>query len=211
CMNSGSNRYATVIFYFNDVELGGETVFAYGDPIPGMAIDNQDAIIEHIMSNNTEAELLKTAGIHPGTFEMSLLATCRSRFSVKPKRGSAVLFYNQLPEGGVDVKALHGGCPVLKGEKVAANIITWNGPTNLASEEEIEALISQTLYSENKSLESDMMANQDVEMNHEDEYIVEEDEKMDGDDEMETGDEDMMQEEEPTDEVTDISNVQNKD
>ena len=37
--------------------------------------------------------------------------------SVTPKKGSAVLFYNCLPSGAVDPQSLHGGAPVLEGEK----------------------------------------------------------------------------------------------
>lgn len=37
--------------------------------------------------------------------------------SVTPKKGDAVLFYNILPSGDVDPLTLHGGAPVLEGEK----------------------------------------------------------------------------------------------
>jgi prolyl 4-hydroxylase len=37
--------------------------------------------------------------------------------SITPVKGSAVLFYNCLPSGDVDYTALHGGAPVLAGEK----------------------------------------------------------------------------------------------
>lgn len=40
-----------------------------------------------------------------------------AKVSVKPKKGDAVMFYNVTPEGVNDVKSLHGGAPVLKGEK----------------------------------------------------------------------------------------------
>jgi prolyl 4-hydroxylase len=36
---------------------------------------------------------------------------------VKPKRGEGLLFYNLLPHGETDSNALHGGLPVIKGEK----------------------------------------------------------------------------------------------
>lgn len=41
----------------------------------------------------------------------------RADISVAPVRGNAVLFYNVLPSGEVDPLTLHGGAPVLKGEK----------------------------------------------------------------------------------------------
>ena len=36
---------------------------------------------------------------------------------VKPKKGDAVLFYDCLPDGNEDPMTLHGGAPVLEGEK----------------------------------------------------------------------------------------------
>lgn len=41
----------------------------------------------------------------------------RAKVSVKPVKGSAVLFYNCLPGGKEDPNTLHGGAPVIKGEK----------------------------------------------------------------------------------------------
>ncbi|MEX0961629.1 MAG: 2OG-Fe(II) oxygenase [Simkaniaceae bacterium] len=37
--------------------------------------------------------------------------------AVTPKKGDAVLFYNLSEEGQIDKNSLHGGAPVLKGEK----------------------------------------------------------------------------------------------
>jgi len=39
---------------------------------------------------------------------------------VKPRRGQALLFYDLMPDGEMDEQSLHGGCPVLKGEKWVA-------------------------------------------------------------------------------------------
>ena len=41
--------------------------------------------------------------------------------SVKPEKGKAVLFYNVTPDGDVIDESLHGGNPVLSGEKWIAN------------------------------------------------------------------------------------------
>jgi hypothetical protein len=57
-----------------------------------------------------------------------MVADCRSRLSVKPHAGRAVLFYSQHPNGEEDLSSLHGGCPVLSGSKWAANNWIWNGP-----------------------------------------------------------------------------------
>lgn len=37
--------------------------------------------------------------------------------SVNPRKGCAVLFYNVTPDGADDPRSLHGGAPVLEGEK----------------------------------------------------------------------------------------------
>ncbi len=57
-----------------------------------------------------------------------MVADCRRHFSVKPHVGRAVLFYSQHPNGEEDKMSLHGGCPVLEGDKWAANLWVWNTP-----------------------------------------------------------------------------------
>ena len=37
-----------------------------------------------------------------------------------------MLFYSQRPDGTLDPKSKHGGCPVLAGTKWAANLWIWN-------------------------------------------------------------------------------------
>ena len=46
---------------------------------------------------------------------------CEKGFRVKPKKGTAILFYSMLSDGNLDEKSLHSGCPVKEGEKWAAN------------------------------------------------------------------------------------------
>jgi hypothetical protein len=70
---------------------------------------------------------LSDMGIKPASWEERLVVQCRSKLAVKPKKAEAVLFYDQLPMGGQDDASLHGGCPVLKGTKWAANLWVWNG------------------------------------------------------------------------------------
>ena len=50
-----------------------------------------------------------------------MVVDCRSRLAVKPHAGRAVLFYSQHPNGEIDNSSLHGGCPVLHGEKWAVS------------------------------------------------------------------------------------------
>jgi prolyl 4-hydroxylase len=40
--------------------------------------------------------------------------------SVQPKKGRAVIFWSQTPEGKEDPKSLHGGCDVVSGVKWSA-------------------------------------------------------------------------------------------
>ncbi|TQE12175.1 hypothetical protein C1H46_002245 [Malus baccata] len=39
---------------------------------------------------------------------------------VKPRKGDGLLFYSLLPNGTIDMLALHGSCPVIQGEKWVA-------------------------------------------------------------------------------------------
>ena len=54
-----------------------------------------------------------------------MVADCRSRLSVTPHAGRAVLFYSQHPNGEEDSSSLHGGCPVLQGEKWAVSFLQY--------------------------------------------------------------------------------------
>jgi prolyl 4-hydroxylase len=42
---------------------------------------------------------------------------CDMGYKVKPRAGDGLLFYSIHPNGTFDSHALHGGCPVLSGEK----------------------------------------------------------------------------------------------
>eukprot|EP00928_Gymnodinium_smaydae_P023373 TRINITY_DN19315_c0_g2_i1.p1 TRINITY_DN19315_c0_g2~~TRINITY_DN19315_c0_g2_i1.p1 ORF type:complete len:968 (-),score=193.76 TRINITY_DN19315_c0_g2_i1:217-3120(-) len=66
---ASSERIATLLMYWNDVEEGGGTAFV------------------------------------------------RHNFTLMPKAGTALFWYNMLPSGDVDAMTLHGGCPVIKGSK----------------------------------------------------------------------------------------------
>ncbi|KAL3525223.1 hypothetical protein ACH5RR_013595 [Cinchona calisaya] len=85
---NGGQRIATVLMYLSDVEEGGETVFP-------AAKGNISAV--------------------PWWNELSKCG--KGGLSVKPKRGDALLFWSMKPDATLDPSSLHGGCPVIRGNK----------------------------------------------------------------------------------------------
>lgn len=85
---NGGQRIATVLMYLSDVEEGGETVFP-------AAKANFSAV--------------------PWWNELSECG--KKGLSVKPKMGDALLFWSMRPDATLDPTSLHGGCPVIRGNK----------------------------------------------------------------------------------------------
>ncbi|PWZ07403.1 putative prolyl 4-hydroxylase 10 [Zea mays] len=50
-------------------------------------------------------------------FYNELSECAKGGLSVKPKMGDAILFWSMKPDGSLDPTSLHGGCPVIKGNK----------------------------------------------------------------------------------------------
>lgn len=100
-------RYATVLYYLNDVKYGGETAFPVVDEI---TFDEQTWIksMQHDKFN--------------------LMQFCHDgNLVVTPKRGKAVMWYNHYVDeetgwlGEMDEYSLHGGCGLWSGVKWIAN------------------------------------------------------------------------------------------
>ncbi|XP_043711191.1 probable prolyl 4-hydroxylase 3 [Telopea speciosissima] len=85
---NGGQRIATVLMYLSDVEEGGETVFP--------------AAKANFSSVSWWNELSECG---------------KKGLSVKPKMGDALLFWSMSPDATLDPSSLHGGCPVIRGNK----------------------------------------------------------------------------------------------
>ena len=95
-------------------------------------IPNNSNIVSVALKSNQALKTAREEGVvadlKRGSWEEKMVAECRTRFSVKPNSAKAVLFYSQHEDGEPDHDSLHGGCPVLTGEKWAANLWVWNAP-----------------------------------------------------------------------------------
>jgi prolyl 4-hydroxylase len=129
---NGSNRLATVFLYLNTPEKGGQTVFPtldseYCDKTKNAnecTFEGEHELVDIKLGSRIQGNLNKDNS----TWETKMSKQCESRFSVQPKKGSAIFFYSQHPDGEMDYQSLHGGCPVIVGEKWSANLWVWNAP-----------------------------------------------------------------------------------
>eukprot|EP00471_Norrisiella_sphaerica_P002350 CAMPEP_0184478348 /NCGR_PEP_ID=MMETSP0113_2-20130426/405_1 /TAXON_ID=91329 /ORGANISM="Norrisiella sphaerica, Strain BC52" /LENGTH=662 /DNA_ID=CAMNT_0026856109 /DNA_START=205 /DNA_END=2193 /DNA_ORIENTATION=+ len=126
----GANRFATVLFYLSDVELGGQTGFpeAEGDT---SQLDYSMSLAKDMFEQNS--------------WEMQATRKCFGKFSVKPAKARAILFYSLHPNGRGDSMSMHTGCPVLIGTKWAANLWIWNKDRDKGIEDQRKQSLTATL------------------------------------------------------------------
>ena len=53
---------------------------------------------------------------------------CEQGLKVTPVKGAVILWYSLKANGNNDPNGLHAACPVLEGQKWAANYWVWNKP-----------------------------------------------------------------------------------
>jgi prolyl 4-hydroxylase len=100
----------------SDLEVGGETVFPAA-PNPFVGEDISPALAIQQLRESGELDM-----VAQGSWEETMIGTCRTRLATKPRTARAVLFYSQYPNGQEDLSSKHGGCPPIKGTKWAANL-----------------------------------------------------------------------------------------
>ena len=98
---------------------GGETVFpkVYPPNLKPEERKSESDVLYKLRHSEQTTGILKE-----NSWEEKLTVQCRTRLSITPHSSRAVLFYSQLPNGHVDKNSLHGACPILNGQKYAANL-----------------------------------------------------------------------------------------
>ena len=100
--------------------MGGQTYFSEpagnSKRVPSHRVLNPDSpvansTLETVLDNSPRESWLH----HNGSWQRALARQCFGKrgdgLSVYPKKGEAVLFYSQQPDGNLDRSSLHAGCP----------------------------------------------------------------------------------------------------
>lgn len=99
-VNNGSNRFATVFVYLNDVPDGGQTMFPYSH-VRSIVDKGVEGFKDECVPNSQNTQFF-------------------------PKKGRAILFYSMHPNNTLDVLSQHGACAPTGAVKWAANLWVWN-------------------------------------------------------------------------------------
>lgn len=116
----GGHRVITVLMYLSNIEKGGETVFPNSEEKYSQPKDD------------TWSDCAKYG------------------FSVKPRKGDALLFFSLNPNASTDTRSLHGSCPVIEGEKWSAtkwiHVRSFEKPVRAAADACVDENDSCTLW-----------------------------------------------------------------
>jgi prolyl 4-hydroxylase len=121
--NHNEPRVATALIYLSDVERGGETVFPYLNWA-------SDGGTRAAWNKQTDFRKMRTCaawdnvtcggdGAAHFNYKKHNLAfcCCQEVLRIKPRKGSAVVFFPALASGERDSLAAHAACPVVAGTK----------------------------------------------------------------------------------------------
>ncbi|KAJ1449296.1 hypothetical protein M885DRAFT_536258 [Pelagophyceae sp. CCMP2097] len=122
----GANRLATLFLYLSDVEDGGQTVFPKVSRPLEVPDKVKGTLEQRSLTGDELAAFQSSLGEKVSSWEHFMVEDCYSKLAVRPKKGRAILYYSQHADGALDSLSTHGGCPVLTGEKWAANLWVWN-------------------------------------------------------------------------------------
>jgi hypothetical protein len=132
--NGSIRRFATCLYYLNDVEEGGETQFpaASDDRSAWSHLGTSDAAIDEFIApehkaslaaSETERMVLQRRAVEQRNARQAASGVRDEERGavVKPTKGDAVLWYNYDANGHLDPLAVHSALPVRRGHKFASN------------------------------------------------------------------------------------------
>lgn len=89
----------------------------FGDEFGPQTSNRMATMLIYLTDVETGGEtIFKREGAHGEARPIADWADCKEGFKYRPRAGDAVLFYSLTPDGKIDPRALHGGCPVVGGK-----------------------------------------------------------------------------------------------